>query len=62
MLDRLESAKFVRREPNPDDRRSVIVVLTEQGEAALAEYREQFRDRDRGRRPGRAARDSWPTA
>ncbi len=43
MLDRLESAKFVRREPNPDDRRSVIVVLTEQGEAALAEYREQFR-------------------
>jgi DNA-binding MarR family transcriptional regulator len=43
MLDRLESANFVRREPNPDDRRSVIVVLTEQGEAALAEYREQFR-------------------
>jgi DNA-binding MarR family transcriptional regulator len=43
MLDRLESAKFVRREPNPDDRRSVIVVLTEQGEAALDEYREQFR-------------------
>lgn len=43
MLDRLETAKFVRREPNPDDRRSVIVVLTEQGEAALAEYREQFR-------------------
>ncbi len=43
MLDRLESAKFVRREPNPDDRRSVIVALTEQGEAALVEYREQFR-------------------
>ncbi len=43
MLDRLETAKFVRREPNPDDRRSVIVVLTEQGEAALDEYREQFR-------------------
>lgn len=43
MLDRLETARFVRREPNPDDRRSVIVVLTEQGEAALDEYREQFR-------------------
>lgn len=43
MLDRLETAKFVRREPNPDDRRSVIVVLTERGDAALAEYREQFR-------------------
>lgn len=43
MLDRLEAAKFVRREPNPDDRRSVIVVLTEVGEAALAEYREHFR-------------------
>jgi DNA-binding MarR family transcriptional regulator len=42
MLDRLETAKFVRREPNPDDRRSVIVVLTEQGEAALDEYRAQF--------------------
>src|SRR5690242_11549730 len=43
MLDRLEAAKFVHREPNPDDRRSVIVVLTENGQAALAEYREQFR-------------------
>lgn len=43
MLDRLESAGFVRREPNPDDRRSVIVVLTELGDVALAEYREQFR-------------------
>lgn len=43
MLDRLESAGFVRREPNPDDRRSVIVSLTERGDAALAEYREQFR-------------------
>jgi len=43
MLDRLEAAKFVRREPNPDDRRSVIVVLTEIGDAALAEYRTEFR-------------------
>ncbi|HEY8302806.1 MAG TPA: MarR family transcriptional regulator [Jatrophihabitans sp.] len=43
MLDRLETAGFVRREPNPDDRRSVIVALTERGDAALAEYREAFR-------------------
>src|SRR5690349_8139787 len=43
MLDRLEAANFVRREPNPDDRRSVIVVLTEVGARALDEYREHFR-------------------
>ena len=43
MLDRLEAAGFVRREPNPDDRRSVIVVLTERGDDALADYRDQFR-------------------
>jgi DNA-binding MarR family transcriptional regulator len=43
MLDRLEAANFVRREPNPDDRRSVIVVLTEVGAKALDEYREHFR-------------------
>ena len=44
MLDRLETAKFVRREPNPDDRRSVIVVLTDRGEAVLDEYRDHFRE------------------
>jgi DNA-binding MarR family transcriptional regulator len=43
MLDRLESAGFVYREPNPTDRRSVIVVLTDAGNDALAAYREQFR-------------------
>jgi DNA-binding MarR family transcriptional regulator len=30
-LDRLESAGMVRRLPDPDDRRSVLVELTEQG-------------------------------
>ncbi|HEX5949403.1 MAG TPA: MarR family transcriptional regulator, partial [Actinomycetota bacterium] len=34
-LDRLESAGLVRRERDPDDRRSVIVRLTERGEALL---------------------------
>ena len=42
MLDRLEAASFVVREPNPDDRRSVIVVLTDAGNAALGDYRRQF--------------------
>jgi len=37
MLDRLESADFVRRVPNPDDRRSTFVELTERGGGALAE-------------------------
>ncbi|WP_211166090.1 MarR family transcriptional regulator [Azoarcus sp. TTM-91] len=34
-LDRLEAAGFVRREANPEDRRSVVVVLTGAGQAAL---------------------------
>jgi DNA-binding MarR family transcriptional regulator len=37
MLDRLEAVDFVRRVPNPDDRRSTFVELTERGSAALAE-------------------------
>lgn len=42
MLDRLEAAGFVRREPNPGDRRSVHVVLTDEGERAAVEYQEHF--------------------
>jgi DNA-binding MarR family transcriptional regulator len=37
MLDRLEDARFVRRVPNPDDRRSTFVELTEHGADVLAE-------------------------
>jgi DNA-binding MarR family transcriptional regulator len=33
-LDRLEEAGFVRRLPDPDDRRGVVVELTEQGREA----------------------------
>jgi MarR family transcriptional regulator, organic hydroperoxide resistance regulator len=46
VLDRLESAGFVRREPNPDDRRSVLIYLQRaQQERVDANYKgvqEQF--------------------
>ena len=35
LIDRLEHAGFVRREPCPDDRRAIYAVITEEGEAAL---------------------------
>jgi DNA-binding MarR family transcriptional regulator len=41
-LDRLEAAGLVRREPDPDSRRSLLVVLTEEGrrvvDAAVTEH------------------------
>jgi DNA-binding MarR family transcriptional regulator len=37
LVSRLAQRGFVRRERNPDDRRQVLVVLTEQGEAVLEE-------------------------
>jgi DNA-binding MarR family transcriptional regulator len=47
-LDRLESAGLVRRERDPDDRRSVIVHLTDRGaelmnEAITAQAKEESR-------------------
>lgn len=30
LLDRLEAASFIKRVPNPDDRRSVLIVLDEE--------------------------------
>lgn len=35
LVDRLERAGWVRRRPNPDDRRSVLVELTPEGAAEL---------------------------
>jgi DNA-binding MarR family transcriptional regulator len=35
-LDRLEAADYLRRAPNPADRRSIIVRATARGEAAIA--------------------------
>jgi len=39
VLDSLERRGFVRRTPNPDDRRSVIVEITARGLKVLAEIR-----------------------
>ncbi|MGP8299512.1 MarR family winged helix-turn-helix transcriptional regulator [Streptomyces inhibens] len=36
---RLEGAGLIRREPDPTDRRAHLLVLTEQGELAVAELR-----------------------
>jgi DNA-binding MarR family transcriptional regulator len=44
LLDRMESVDLVRREGNPDDRRSVLVSLTANGERIRAELVERFVD------------------
>ncbi len=35
IVDRLEKSGFVKRQPNPEDRRSVLVALTETGKDIL---------------------------
>ncbi len=44
LLDRLQRARRIRRRPDPDDRRGVLVELTRTGDAvadaAAASYRE----------------------
>jgi len=44
LVDRLEAAGFVRREPNPADRRSVTIALTPAGEHAQAWVHERMAD------------------
>lgn len=44
LLDRLELAGFCRRERNPADRRSVLVVLTPGGRAAVEAMFSVFKD------------------
>ncbi|WIY00477.1 MarR family transcriptional regulator [Amycolatopsis mongoliensis] len=44
LLDRLELAGLARRERHPTDRRSVLVVLTPAGRAAIETMFEIFRD------------------
>jgi DNA-binding MarR family transcriptional regulator len=43
IVDRLLERGLVRREQDPQDRRSVVVVLTEEGERLLREIREERR-------------------
>ena len=38
MLDRMETANLVRREPSPNDRRQIHIVLTEQARAHYDAY------------------------
>ena len=35
MIDRLEHSGLIARKPNPEDRRSTLVVMTKQGEAKI---------------------------
>jgi DNA-binding MarR family transcriptional regulator len=39
LVDDLENAGLVRREPHPDDRRTRLVVTTDQGKVTLTEAR-----------------------
>lgn len=40
LIDQLETAKLVRREPNPGDRRANVVVATEEGHALYEQARD----------------------
>ncbi|MYS86391.1 MarR family winged helix-turn-helix transcriptional regulator [Embleya scabrispora] len=42
---RLEAAGLVRREPDPDDRRAVLLTLTDAGSACVRELRERLAER-----------------
>lgn len=42
LIDALEATGFVRRTAHPTDRRAVVIVLTEQGEQAVARMRSEM--------------------
>lgn len=42
LIDRLVSAGLVTREPNPSDRRSVLLTLTARGKQAMGRVRERY--------------------
>ncbi len=39
IVDRLEKSGFVKRQPNPEDRRSILIALTAAGKKILPEIR-----------------------
>ncbi len=46
-LDRLEQAGLIRREPDPEDRRAVLIVLTEAGKELIDGVTEAHLDNER---------------
>ena len=56
-LDRLERRGLVRREANPDDRRSLLVTPTAAGERAAAQVRDVWADLEAAIRDGIDERD-----
>ncbi len=44
-IDRLEADRYIERIPNPDDRRSTLVALTEKGRARAYEVSDERRSR-----------------
>jgi DNA-binding MarR family transcriptional regulator len=47
-LDKLERRGLIRRTPDPNDRRGVLLELTETGQSQLEEYVEAGAGRERG--------------
>jgi DNA-binding MarR family transcriptional regulator len=48
VLSTLENKKLIRRTTDPDDRRFVLIALSEEGEAQVQRYRECYEDRIQG--------------
>jgi DNA-binding MarR family transcriptional regulator len=42
LLDRLEAKDLIERHPNPDDRRSIVIALTEHGRALVPRLAQVF--------------------
>ena len=56
VVDEMERAGLVRREPDPDDRRAAFAVITEDGRAALREGGARVPARDRATSSSRTSR------
>jgi DNA-binding MarR family transcriptional regulator len=44
LIDRMEEAELVRRVPRPNDRRSILVLLTDKGTQTMQDARRHHRD------------------